>query len=196
MTSYRMRKKLLAVILAASLAAGSAAHVPVFNDNTVMAEAAKKKAKTPSVKKIRKAITDLLGENYLANMSLTKDEIKERFGLQPSWYTDVIAEIPMMTAHVDTLVIAKAKNKNTKKKIKKQLTDYRNILINDTLQYPMNLLKIQASKVYVKNDYVFFLLLGHVDSSSEETSTEEQIIEEYKAEIKKITDTINSLFKK
>ncbi len=60
----------------------------------------------------------------------------------------------------------------------------------------MNLLKIQASKVYVKNDYVFFLLLGHVDSSSEETSTEEQIIEEYKAEIKKITDTINSLFKK
>ncbi|MCI8749245.1 MAG: DUF4358 domain-containing protein [Lachnospiraceae bacterium] len=191
-----MRKKLLAVILAASLAAGSAAHVPVFNDNTVMAEAAKKKAKTPSVKKIRKAITDLLGENYLANMSLTKDEIKERFGLQPSWYTDVIAEIPMMTAHVDTLVIAKAKNKNTKKKIKKQLTDYRNILINDTLQYPMNLLKIQASKVYVKNDYVFFLLLGHVDSSSEETSTEEQIIEEYKAEIKKITDTINSLFKK
>ena len=178
-----MRKKLLAVILAASLAAGSAAHVPVFNDNTVMAEAAKKKAKTPSVKKIRKAITDLLGENYLANMSLTKDEIKERFGLQPSWYTDVIAEIPMMTAHVDTLVIAKAKNKNTKKKIKKQLTDYRNILINDTLQYPMNLLKIQASKVYVKNDYVFFLLLGHVDSSSEETSTEEQIIEEYKAEI-------------
>lgn len=191
-----MRKKLLAVILAASLAAGSAAHVPVFNDNTVMAEAAKKKAKTPSVKKIRKAITDLLGENYLANMSLTKDEIKERFGLQPSWYTDVIAEIPMMTAHVDTLVIAKAKNKNTKKKIKKQLTDYRNILINDTLQYPMNLLKIQASKVYVKNDYVSFLLLGHVDSSSEETSTEEQIIEEYKAEIKKITDTINSLFKK
>ena len=191
-----MRKKLLAVILAASLAAGSAAHVPVFNDNTVMAEAAKKKAKTPSVKKIRKAITDLLGENYLANMSLTKDEIKERFGLQPSWYTDVIAEIPMMTAHVDTLVIAKAKNKNTKKKIKKQLTDYKNILINDTLQYPMNLLKIQASKVYVKNDYVFFLLLGHVDSSSEETSTEEQIIEEYKAEIKKITDTINSLFKK
>ncbi len=191
-----MRKKLLAVILAASLAAGSAAHVPVFNDNTVMAEAAKKKAKTPSVKKIRKAITDLLGENYLANMSLTKDEIKERFGLQPSWYTDVIAEIPMMTAHVDTLVIAKAKNKNTKKKIKKQLTDYRNILINDTLQYPMNLLKIQASKVYVKDNYVFFLLLGHVDSSSEETSTEEQIIEEYKAEIKKITDTINSLFKK
>lgn len=191
-----MRKKLLAVILAASLAAGSAAHVPVFNDNTVMAEAAKKKAKTPSVKKIRKAITDLLGENYLANMSLTKDEIKERFGLQPSWYTDVIAEIPMMTAHVDTLVIAKAKNKNTKKKIKKQLTDYRNMLVNDTLQYPMNLLKIQASKVYVKDNYVFFLLLGHVDSSSEETSTEEQLIEAYKAEIKKITDTINSLFKK
>ena len=191
-----MRKKLLAVILAASLAAGSAAHVPVFNDNTVLAEAAKKKVKTPSVMKIRKAITDLLGEDYLANMSLTKDEIKQRFGLQPSWYTDVIAEIPMMSAHVDTLVIAKAKNKNTKKKIKKQLSDYRNTLINDTMQYPMNLLKIQASRVYVKDNYVFFLLLGSVDSNTEETATEEQIIEAYKAEIQKITDTINSLFKK
>ena len=191
-----MRKKLLAVILAASLAAGSAAHVPVFNDNTVLAEAAKKKVKTPSVKKIRKAITDLLGEDYLANMSLTKDEIKQRFGLQPSWYTDVIAEIPIMNAYVDTLVIAKAKNKNTKKKIKKQLSDYRNTLINDTMQYPMNLLKIQASKVYVKDNYVFFLLLGSVDSNTEETATEEQIIEAYKAEIQKITDTINSLFKK
>ncbi|MCI9078033.1 MAG: DUF4358 domain-containing protein [Lachnospiraceae bacterium] len=191
-----MRKKLLAVILAASLAAGSTAHVPVLNDNTIVAEAAKKKVKTPSVKKIRKAITDLLGENYLANMLLTKDEIKERFGLQPSWYTDVIAEIPMMSAHVDTLVIAKAKNKNTRKKIKKQLSDYRNVLINDTLQYPMNLLKIQASKVYVKDNYVFFLLLGHVDNSVEENNTEEQVIEAYKAEVQKIIDTINSLFKK
>lgn len=191
-----MRKKLLAVILAASLAAGSTAHVPVLNDNTIVAEAAKKKVKTPSVKKLRKAITDLLGENYLANMQLTKDEIKERFGLQPSWYTDVIAEIPMMSAHVDTLVIAKAKNKNTKKKIKKQLSDYRKMLINDTLQYPMNLLKIQASKVYVKDNYVFFLLLGHVDNSVEENNTEEQIIEVYKAEVQKIIDTINSLFKK
>lgn len=191
-----MRKKLLAVILAASLAAGSAAHVPVFNDNTVLAEAAKKKVKTPSVKKIRKAITDLLGEDYLANMSLTKDEIKQRFGLQPSWYTDVIAEIPMMSAHVDTLVIAKAKNKNTKKKIKKQLTDYRNTLVNDTMQYPMNLLKIQASKVYVKDNYVFFLLLGSVDSSLEETGTDEQIIEAYQDEVQKAVDAINSLFKK
>lgn len=191
-----MRKKLLAVILAASLAAGSTAHVPVLDDNPVVAEAAKKKVKTPSVKKLRKAIADLLGEGYLADMSLTKDEIKERFGLQPSWYTDVIAEIPMMSAHVDTLVIAKAKNKNTKKKIKKKLSDYRNMLINDTMQYPMNLLKIQGSKVYVKDNYVFFLLLGSVDSSLEETATEEEVVEAYKAEVKKITDTINSLFKK
>jgi len=191
-----MRKKLLAVMLAASLAAGSAAHVPVLNDNAVVAEAAKKKVKAPSVKKLRKAIADLLGENYLANMLLAKDKINERFGLQSSWYTDVIAEIPMMSGHVDTLVIAKDKNKNTKKKIKNKLSAYRKMLINDTIQYPSNLLKIQASKVYVKDNYVFFLLLGHVDSKMEENSTEEQVIEAYKDEIKKIIDTINSSFKK
>lgn len=191
-----MTKKLLAVFMAAALAAGSTAHVPVLNDKTVVAEAAKKKAKTPSVKKLRKAIVNEFGENYLADMSLTKDEIKERYGINPSWYTDIIAEIPMMSAHVDTLVIAKAKNKNTKKKIKKQLSDYRNTLVNDTMQYPMNLLKIQASKVYVKDNYVFFLLLGSVDNSLQETGTEEEIIEAYQAEVQKAVDAINSLFKK
>ena len=156
----------------------------------------RQRGKTPSVKKLRKAIVNEFGENYLADMSLTKDEIKERYGIAPSWYTDIIAEIPMMSAHVDTLVIARAKNKNTKKKIKKQLTDYRNTLVNDTMQYPMNLLKIQASKVYVKDNYVFFLLLGSVDSSLEETGTDEQIIEAYQDEVQKAVDAINSLFKK
>ena len=91
--------------------------------------------------------------------------------------------------------IAKAKNKNTKKKIKNKLTAYRQGLINDTMQYPMNLLKIQASKVYVKGDYVFFIMLGYVDSNTEETSTEEQVIEAYKAENQKAVDAINALFK-
>lgn len=100
-----------------------------------------------------------------------------------------------MSAHVDTLVIAKAKNKASKKKIKKKLTDYRAGLIKDTCQYPMNLLKIQASRVYEKDNYVFFIMLGQVDSKIQETATEEQIIKAYKAENKKAVSVINSLFK-
>lgn len=192
-----MRKKILATLLALSLLAGNIAPASLLTDNTFVAEAAKKttKKKTPSIKKLYNAIVNKFGDNYLADMPLTKEDIKARYGLSQSWYTDIIAEVPMMSAHVDTLVIAKAKNKNTKKKIKNKLTAYRQGLINDTMQYPMNLLKIQASRVYVKGDYVFFIMLGYVDSNKEETNTEEQLIEAYKAENQKAVDAINSLFK-
>ena len=192
-----MRKKILAALLALSLLAGNIAPACLLTDNTFVAEAAKKttKKKAPSIKKLYNAIVKKFGDNYLADMPLTKEDIKARYGLSQSWYTDIIAEVPMMSAHVDTLVIAKSKNKNTKKKIKNKLENYKNELINDTLQYPMNLLKIQASRVYVKGDYVFFIMLGYVDSNTDETSTEEQIIEAYKAENQKAVDAITALFK-
>lgn len=188
-----MKKKILAIILAASLAMGC---VPAINNATgtiISAEAAKKKV--PSVKKIRNAIAAKFGDNYVPNVSLTKDEIKTKFGLSTSWYTSVLAEIPMIGANVDTLVIAKAKNKTAKKKIKNQLTKYRQSLIDDTMQYPMNVLKIQASKVYVKDDFVFFIMLGFIDSKTEETGSDEQILKAYKALNQKAVSTINTLLK-
>lgn len=63
------------------------------------------------------------------------------------------------------------------------------------MQYPMNIPKVQASRVYVKDNYVFFIMLGFIDSSLEETENEEQLIEAYKTENKKAVDTINALFK-
>lgn len=192
-----MKKRLLVTLLAFSLTAGSIAPVSLTDHTAVTAEAAKKKVKkkTPSVNKIYKAIVGKYGESYLANLKLTKDEIKLRYGIPSSWYTDAIAEVPMMSAHVDTLIIAKAKNKTAKDKIKKKLISYRKTLINDTLQYPMNLLKIQASKVYVKDNYVFFIMLGTVDNKVDESGTEEQVIEAYKKENQKAVSAINALFK-
>ncbi|MCI8770497.1 MAG: DUF4358 domain-containing protein [Lachnospiraceae bacterium] len=193
-----MRKKLLVTLLALSLTAGCIAPVSLVSNQAVVAEAAKKKPKKktpPTVKKIYKAVVAKYGDNYLANMKLSKDDIKLRYGIASSWYTDIIAEIPMMSAHVDTLIIAKAKNKAGKQKIKKQLTNYRQQLIKDTCQYPMNQLKIQASKVYVKDDYVFFIMLGSVDSKIEEGGSDEQIIEAYKKENQKAVSAINALFK-
>ena len=151
--------------------------------------------RSPSVNKIYKAVVAKFGEGYLADLKLTKDEIKLRYGISSSWYTDIIAEIPMMSAHVDTLIIAKAKNKTAKTKIKKKLTSYRQALVKDTNQYPMNLMKIQASKVYVKDNYVFFIMLGSIDTKLEETGTDEQILEAYKKENQKAISAINAQFK-
>lgn len=192
-----MKKKLLVTLLACSLAASSLTPVSPLDNTAVVAEAAKKKPKkkTPSVNKIYKAVVAKFGEGYLADLKLTKDEIKLRYGISSSWYTDIIAEIPMMSAHVDTLIIAKAKNKTAKNKIKNKLTSYRQALVKDTNQYPMNLMKIQASKVYVKDNYVFFIMLGSIDTKLEETGTDEQILEAYKKENQKAVSAINAQFK-
>ena len=50
----------------------------------------------------------------------------------------------MISANADTLVIVKAKNAASKKKIRSALKKYREELIQDTCQYPMNQLKIQS----------------------------------------------------
>ncbi len=187
-----MRKKLLAALLAVSLTAGSVAPVSLPGNTAVVAEAAKKKE--PSVKKLYKAIVKKYGDDYLADMTLSEKEIKQRYGISSSCYTDIKAEIPMMSAHVDTLVIARAKNKTSKTKIKKKLTAYRKGLIEDTHQYPINESKIQASKVYVKGNYVFFIMLGVIDRKLEEAEPEEQI-KAYQAQNQKAISAINALFK-
>lgn len=185
-----MKKKILAVMLAVACAIGA---VPAATaaKQPVTAEAA---AKKPSINQVYSAVKGAYGDDYLPSVRLKKDEIKTRFGISDSWYSSAIAELPMISAHVDTLVIVKAKNADSKKKIKKELVDYRKSLINDTSQYPMNQLKIQASKVYVKGSYVCFIMLGTLDLKQEEQE-ESKVIAAYKKLNNKAVRAIKNLYK-
>lgn len=189
-----MKKRFLAVMLAASLLAASAPAIYHITDTQAVAEAAKKKKKAPTIKKLHKAIADQYGDNFVADVALSKEEIKTRYGIAPSWYTDISAEVPMISSNVDTLIIAKSKNKNTKKKIKDKLVKYRKSLIEDTMQYPMNVMKIQASKVYVKGDYVFFIMLGFLDKETEESGDDALMLKGYQDLNQKAVSAINALF--
>lgn len=188
-----MKKKLFTIMLIMSLTICSITPHTVLPKTEIAADAAKKK--TPSVSKLRKAIEDAYGDNFVANMELTKEEIKERYKIQSSWYSSASAQVPMISAQVDTLIIVKAKNAKTKKKVKKALTEYRQSLIDDTMQYPMNVPKIAASRVYVKDNYVFFIMLGFIDSSIEESDDTEAMVTAYKEQNKIAVDAINALFK-
>ncbi len=185
-----MKKQMLSAALAVALAAG-AVTAPVGN-HEITAEAAKKKA--PTIKKIHKAVADAYGENFVANYALTAEEANERFGLSSGWYKAVSADIPMISTNIDTLVIVRSKNAKSKKKIKKALKNYQQVQINDTMQYPNNLLKAQASKVYVKGEYVFFIMLGFIDNALEEAGVEEDMIEGYREQNQIAVDAIDSLF--
>ena len=159
----------------------------------VTVEASTQKGKkTPSIQKVYNAVKKAYGDDYIPSEKVSKKELKERYGISSKWYSAAIAGFAGTNA--DTLVIVKAKNAASKKKIRSALKKYREKLIQDTCQYPMNQLKIQASKVYVKGNYVCFIMLGTISNKQEEQS-EDKVIAAYKKQNEKAVKAINKLYK-
>ena len=65
----------------------------------------------------------------------------------------------MMSAHVDTFVAVKAKEGKAEE-VEQILQTYQDNLLNNSLQYPMNLGKVEGAKLYRNGDYVFYFILG------------------------------------
>ena len=189
-----MRKKLLALMLAFACTFTVCASTGFRQEPTAVEAATKKKTKAPSINKVYQAVKNAYGDNYTPNTRIQNEELKQRYGISSKWYSSAIAEVPAINVNADTLVIVKAKNADTKKKIKSALKKYREELIHGTRQYPMNQLKIQASKIYVKGSYVCFIILGSISNKQEEQS-EDKVIAAYKKQNEKAVKAINKLYK-
>ena len=193
-------KKVLAFFLAAAIGMGalsissfSSKITPNVNLETSMMTA--QAASTPSASKLAAAVKKAYGDSYAPDYKLGKDEVATRYGVQSSWYTSAYAEVPMISAKVDELVIFKAKNTASKKKILSAVKKYQAGLKEDTLQYPMNRLKIQGSKVYTKGKYVCFFMLGQISSSQEESDSVEEIIKAYQKQNQKAVNAVKKKLK-
>ena len=53
-------------------------------------------------------------------------------------------------------------------KLSEELEAYRKKQIEEAVQYPMNMTKLEASQVITHGDYVFFVMLGGADMEAEE----------------------------
>ena len=111
-----------------------------------------------SVADIKQAVVDELGENYWPNTEMPA-EFLEGFGLTADMYDEFLGEMPMISTNVDTLIVIKAKDGQVAA-VESVLNAYRENLVNDTMQYPMNLGKIQASRIETIGNYVCFVQLG------------------------------------
>ena len=129
---------------------------------------------TASVAAIADAVKAAYAESYIPSMSYSKEEISEKFGLTEDMYDDIIAEGPMISVHVDTFIAVHAKPNKTAD-VETALNNYRQSLIDNLMQYPMNQIKIQASVVESMGDYVFFIMLGEIPTSIEEQGEEETL---------------------
>lgn len=167
-----MKKRVLSLLLVtvvgmSALAGCSNADKSTNNDNStnVVVDA------TKTVQEVRDAVESAYGENYFPDTTLEESDIEEMFGLSKDMYTEAVADISMVSFRVDTFVGVKAADGKVKE-VETALNEYRNSLIEDGMQYPMNVPKIQASKVSVYGDYVFFTMLGAMDDSVEEQGEE------------------------
>lgn len=197
-----MRKKTItAILLTAAVSMGYAslqmtAADPVLESGAGVSAETVQAAAAPSASKLASAVKKAYGENYWPNYKLDKNEIKEKYGVDSSLYASAYAEVPMISAHVDELVIFKAKNSASKKKILSAVKNYQKDLKEDTMQYPMNLLKIQGSRVYTNGKYVcFFMLGGSLSKDVEENGTEEEMIKAYQQMNNKAVNTVKKKLK-
>lgn len=122
----------------------------------------------------KKAVTDVLGDDYWPDSEIPEEMLNETYGVSADLYDAYLGECPMISVNVDTLLIIHAKDGKVED-VENALNAYRDSLVNDTMQYPMNLGKIQASRVERIGDYVCFVQLG-ADTSSVEEQGDEAVI--------------------
>ncbi len=148
--------------------------------------------KTADINAIHTAVKDIYGDDYLASMPLEMENLVDMMGVSADDINKFVAEVPMMSTHVDTFVAIEAKE-GKGDAVFGALNTYRTALIEDGLAYPMNLPKINASKVIQHGDYVFFVMLGAYNDDMD-ASEEDQIVFAQE-EVKKAEDAIAGFFK-
>jgi len=121
---------------------------------------------------LRQTVVDALGDQYWPNMQVDAETLEMVFGITPDLYDDYMAEMPMISTNVDTLLIIKAKDDKIAA-VEEALNAYREAKVADTMQYPTNLGKIQASRIQTFGKYVCFVQLG-ADNLADEDMTEEE----------------------
>lgn len=123
---------------------------------------------------IKDAVVAALGENYWPNMPIPTDFLEGTYGITSDMYDDYLAEMPMISTNVDTLLIIKAKD-GMVESVEEALNTYRDAMVSDTMQYPMNVGKIQASRIETIGNYVCFVQLG-ADTMTASESGDEAVI--------------------
>jgi len=107
---------------------------------------------------VRQAVVDVLGDNYWPNTEMPA-EFLESYGLTADMYEVFYGEMPMISTNVDTLIVIQAKEGQLDA-VEQVLENYRENLVNDAMQYPMNKGKIQASRIESFGNCVCFVQLG------------------------------------
>lgn len=124
---------------------------------------------------LRAAVVEELGDDYWPNMEMPAEYMETTYGLTSDMYEDFMGELPMISTNIDTLLIVKAAEGQADA-LEEALINHQKNLQENTMQYPQNLDKIQASKVERIDNYVIFALLGGDVTGVEEQGSDAVIV--------------------
>lgn len=133
-----------------------------------------------------------MGESYLPNMPLDEEMVKNILGIDLDLVEDYVAEMPMISAHPDRVIILKAKEGKADE-ILPLLEAARTNMIQNTFTYPQNAEKVQATKLVHHGDYFGLLMLGDSNNMEEDPDARLEYAEK---EVQKAVDAFNSMFTK
>lgn len=108
---------------------------------------------------VKQALVETLGENYWPDTAILPEMLEETYGISADMYEDYFAEMPMTSTDVDTIILVKSTEEQVEA-VEEAMNAYRDRLVNDTMQHPMNLNKIHASRIERFGNYVCFVQLG------------------------------------
>lgn len=117
-----------------------------------------KEVEQKDINSIRQTLVEVLGEDYWPDMQIDPEYLEE-YGLYSDIYDVFYGEMLKDTTNADTLIIIGAKE-GMVEEAEEVLNRYREALVADIDQYPMNAGKIQASRIETIGNYVCFVQLG------------------------------------
>lgn len=144
------------------------------------------------LEKAHEAVKEAFGTDYIPSMAYEKEMLQTVLGVNLEDVDAYVAEGPMMMLNVDTFVGIRAKE-GKGEAVTAALETYRKMLVEDSMQYPMNIAKVNAATVYTIDDHVFFIMLGKMNEAVDQT--EEEALAYEKAQVQIAIDAIEALLK-
>ena len=137
-------------------------------------------------------VKEMVGENYLPSMEYDATRLKEVLGIEPEWYDAALGEGPMMSAHVDELIVIHATEGNLEN-VQNAMKAYHESVLANTLNYPMNIPRIQGSVVETDGDYVLYVMVGSIDEMK--YTEEDEMAAAYKEANQAIVEEAKNILK-
>jgi hypothetical protein len=140
---------------------------------------------------IAAGVKELLGESYLPSMPIDNEYLAEIYGVKAEWIDNFHAEMPMIGFHPDAFIAIKAAEGQADN-VEAALNDFLAYNKEGALQYPANLPKVNAARVYRLGDYVFYILLAAVPDEymDNEEGAFDFAVESNESVVKKINEIL------